>query len=116
VLPAGALTGHTADDQAETVLLRLLRGSGGDGLSGIEPGPRHPILALRRIDTEAVCAEVGIEPVRDASNVSPAMLRNRVRHELLPLANDIAGRDVVPLIARTAARRLRSPAGRSGVG
>ena len=102
VLPAGALTGHTADDQAETVLLRLLRGSGGDGLSGIEPAPHHPILSLRRTDTEAVCAELGVEPVRDASNDSPAMRRNRVRHELLPLANDIAGRDVVPLINRTA--------------
>ena len=101
-LPAGALTGHTADDQAETVLLRLLRGSGGDGLSGIEPGPLHPILALRRSETEAVCAELGIEPVRDASNASPAMWRNRVRHELLPLANEIAGRDLTPILARTA--------------
>jgi tRNA(Ile)-lysidine synthase len=101
-LPEGALTGHTADDQAETVLLRLLRGSGGDGLSGIEPGPAHPILALRRSETEAVCTELGIEPVRDASNASPAMWRNRVRHELLPLANDIAGRDLIPILARTA--------------
>ncbi|HZI45603.1 MAG TPA: tRNA lysidine(34) synthetase TilS [Ilumatobacter sp.] len=101
-LPEGALTGHTADDQAETVLLRLLRGSGGGGLSGIEPGPAHPILALRRSETEAVCSELGIEPVRDASNASPAMWRNRVRHELLPLANDIAGRDLTPILARTA--------------
>ena len=101
-LPDGALTGHTADDQAETVLLRLIRGSGGDGLSAIEPGPLHPILALRRSETEALCAELGIEPVRDASNALPAMLRNRVRHELLPLANDIAGRDLVPILARTA--------------
>ena len=101
-LPEGALTGHTADDQAETVLLRLLRGSGGGGLSGIEPGPAHPILALRRSETEAVCNELGIEPVRDASNASPAMWRNRVRHELLPLANDIAGRDLTPILARTA--------------
>lgn len=102
-LPEGALTGHTADDQAETVLLRLLRGSGGGGLSGIEPGPAHPILALRRSETEAVCSELGLEPVRDASNASPAMWRNRVRHELLPLANDIAGRDLSPILARTAA-------------
>ncbi len=101
-LPAGAMTGHTADDQAETVLLRLLRGSGGDGLAGIEPGPTHPILSLRRSETEAVCAELGIVPVSDASNDSPAMWRNRVRHELLPLANEIAGRDLTPIIARTA--------------
>jgi tRNA(Ile)-lysidine synthase len=102
VLPPGILTGHTADDQAETVLLRLLRGSGGDGLSAMEPGPCHPILGLRRAETEAVCAELGIAPVRDASNSSPAMWRNRVRHELLPLATDIAGRDLVPILARTA--------------
>jgi tRNA(Ile)-lysidine synthase len=102
VLPEGVLTGHTADDQAETVLLRLLRGSGGDGLSGIAPGPLHPLLGLRRRDTEAVCAELAIEPVRDASNISPAMWRNRVRHELLPLASEIAGRDLVPILARTA--------------
>jgi tRNA(Ile)-lysidine synthase len=101
-LPDGALTGHTADDQAETVLMRLLRGSGGDGLAGIQPGPSHPILGLRRSETEALCAELGIEPVRDASNRSAAMWRNRVRHELLPLANDIAGRDVTPIIVRTA--------------
>ena len=101
-LPPGVLTGHTADDQAETVLLRLLRGSGGDGLSGIEPGPIHPILGLRRTETEAVCAELGIDPVRDASNESPAMWRNRVRHELLPLANEIAGRDLTPILTRTA--------------
>jgi tRNA(Ile)-lysidine synthase len=101
-LPEGALTGHTADDQAETVLLRLLRGSGGDGLSGIEPGPLHPILALRRSETEAVCAELGIDAVCDASNTSAAMWRNRVRHELLPLATDIAGRDLTPILARTA--------------
>lgn len=101
---AGAiLVGHTADDQAETVLLRLMRGSGGDGLSGIAPGPLRPILALRHAETEAVCAELGIEPVRDQSNDSPAMWRNRVRHELLPLANQIAGRDLTPILVRTAA-------------
>jgi tRNA(Ile)-lysidine synthase len=102
-IPADALTGHTADDQAETVLLRLMRGSGGDGLAGIEPGPRHPILDIRRAETEALCAELGIVPVDDASNASAAMWRNRVRHELLPLATDIAGRDLVPILVRSAA-------------
>jgi tRNA(Ile)-lysidine synthase len=101
-LPAGAMTGHTADDQAETVLLRLLRGSGGDGLSAIEPVWEHPILALRRSETEQLCEALDVVPVRDGSNCSPAMWRNRVRSELLPLANDIAGRDVTPILTRTA--------------
>ena len=102
LLPADAMTGHTLDDQAETVLVRLLRGSGMTGLSAIEPGPRHPLLALRRRDTEAVCTEIGIEPVRDATNDDASLWRSRVRHELLPLASEIAARDVAPIIARTA--------------
>lgn len=102
LIPPAAMTGHTADDQAETVLIRLLRGSGGDGLAAIEPGARHPILALRRADTEAVCAGLGIRPVRDPSNVDWPTWRNRIRHELLPLAADIAARDVTPILARTA--------------
>ncbi|PIE31213.1 MAG: tRNA lysidine(34) synthetase TilS [Ilumatobacter coccineus] len=102
LLPAGAATGHTADDQAETILLRLLRGAGPTGLAAMEPGPRHPILRLRRADTVAVCAALGITPITDPSNDDPAMWRNRVRHELLPLAADIAGRDLVPILARTA--------------
>ncbi len=101
VLPAGVLTGHTADDQAETVLLNLLRGSGLDGLSGMAPAG-HPLLGLRRKDTRALCAEVGLDPVVDPSNSDPAHLRNRVRHELLPLLVDLAGRDVVPVLARQA--------------
>jgi tRNA(Ile)-lysidine synthase len=102
VLPDGALTGHTADDQAETVLIRLLRGSGATGLSGIRPGPTKPLLALRRADTAALCAELGITPVVDPSNTDPTMWRNRVRHELLPLLADISGRDPVPVLTRTA--------------
>ena len=106
VLPPGALTGHTADDQAETVLLRLLRGSGAAGLSAIEPGPAHPLLALRRSETHAVAAaiaaEYGVAPVADPSNESPAHRRNRVRHEILPLLADVAQRDLVPLLTRTA--------------
>ncbi|HEY5664488.1 MAG TPA: tRNA lysidine(34) synthetase TilS [Ilumatobacter sp.] len=101
-LPPGVLTGHTADDQAETVVMRLLRGSGSGGLAAMEPGPTHPILALRRADTEAVCRELGIEPVADESNAWRDVWRNRVRHELLPLATDIAGRDLTPILTRTA--------------
>lgn len=96
-----ALFGHTADDQAETVLLALLRGTGLDGLRGIRP-ERHPILALRRRETEAICIEAGLSPVADASNRDPRFRRNRIRHELIPLLSEIAERDVVPIIARTA--------------
>ena len=102
VLPSGAATGHTADDQAETILLNLLRGAGLDGLAGMRPGPAKPILALRRSETWALCASLGLEPVRDPSNHDPAHLRNRVRHEVLPLLADVAGRDVVAVLARQA--------------
>ena len=102
VLPAGVLTGHTADDQAETVLLNLLRGAGLDGLAGMRAA-HHPILALRRHETEAVCAAEGLTPFVDPTNADPAHRRNRARHELLPLLNDIAQRDVVPVLARQAA-------------
>jgi tRNA(Ile)-lysidine synthase len=100
-LPEGALTGHTADDQAETVLLNLLRGAGIDGLAGMSP-ERRPLRRLRRAETRALCAELGLQPVADPTNDDPAFRRNRVRHELLPLLDDIAQRDVVPVLARQA--------------
>ena len=102
VLPPGVLTGHTADDQAETLIIRLLRGSGSAGLAAMTPGPTHPILSLRHTDTEAVCADLGIAPVRDDSNEVPDVWRNRVRHDLLPLATRIASRDLTPILTRTA--------------
>ena len=90
--------GHTKDDQAETVLLRLLRGSGLRGLAamgtdarwpvaarGVTPRLARPLLALSRAETEACCRDAGLRPLRDPSNRSPAFLRNRVRAELLPL-------------------------------
>ena len=101
VLPEGVLTGHTADDQAETVLLNFIRGAGPDGLAGINPA-RRPMLDLRRHETHALCDELGLKPAQDPSNLDPAHRRNRVRHELLPLLCDIADRDVVPIIARSA--------------
>jgi tRNA(Ile)-lysidine synthase len=100
-LPADALTGHTADDQAETVLLNLVRGAGLDGLAGFDPR-RRPLRKLRRADTVAVCASLGLEPLHDPSNLDPAIRRNRVRHELLPLLDDIAERDVAGVLARQA--------------
>jgi len=101
VLPADALTGHTADDQAETVLLNLVRGAGLSGLRGM-PDAHRPLLGLRRAETHALCAELGLEPVVDPMNDDPALRRTRVRHELLPLLDDIAARDVALVIARQA--------------
>lgn len=102
VLPADVLTGHTADDQAETVLVNLLRGAGSSGLAAMRPGPRRPLLALRRSDTEALCAALEIPVVHDPSNVDPRHQRNRVRHELLPLLANIGRRDPVPVLTRQA--------------
>jgi tRNA(Ile)-lysidine synthase len=103
VLPPGVLTGHTADDQAETILLNLLRGAGLDGLSGMGRAPvRRPLLRLRRADTGAVCAAVGLTPVDDPTNLDRTIRRNRVRHDVLPLLGEVARRDVVPVLARQA--------------
>lgn len=102
VLPNDVLTGHTADDQAETMLLNLIRGAGVDGLAGIAP-ERRPILGLRRYQTEQLCETLGIEVVIDPTNATGLFRRNRIRHEILPLLNDIAERDVVPIMARQSA-------------
>lgn len=104
-LPPGVLTGHTMDDQAETVLINLLRGAGLDGLAGMhraDPGvrPSRPLLGLRRSETEAVCEAVGLVPFRDPTNDDPAFVRNRIRHQVMPLICEVAGRDVVPVLAR----------------
>jgi tRNA(Ile)-lysidine synthase len=101
VLPADVLTGHTADDQAETVLLNLLRGAGLAGLAGMAP-ERHPLLAIRRAETQALCAELELCPLHDPSNDDPAVRRNRVRHEVLPFLAEVAGRDLVPVLTRQA--------------
>jgi tRNA(Ile)-lysidine synthase len=102
-LPADVMTGHTADDQAETVLMNLIRGAGLPGVSGVGDRVRRPLLALRREDTEAACRALGLRPVQDPMNADPAYVRARIRTELLPLLCQIAGRDVVPLLNRHAA-------------
>ena len=105
-LPDGGLTGHTMDDQAETVLLNILRGAALDGLSGMRTGPngrvRRPLLGLRRAETAGLCALEGLAPVADPSNDDDRFRRNRVRHQVLPLLCDVADRDVVPVLARQA--------------
>ncbi len=86
---------HHADDQAETVLLHLIRGSGLAGLRGMLPisplpgAPEltllRPLLAISRQDIEAYCVAHQLQPVYDQSNTDTTYLRNRIRHELLPL-------------------------------
>ena len=98
-LPSAVLTGHTADDQAETILLHLLRGGGLDASAGMRP-KHHPILSLRRADTQQVCELFDWRPVNDPTNVDPRFRRNRIRNEVIPLLNEIAERDVVPLLTR----------------
>lgn len=102
VLPRDVATGHTMDDQAETVLVNLLRGTGPDGLAAMAPGTEHPLLGLRRSETQAVCEEAGVEWFDDPTNLDGLHLRSRVRLELMPLLRDISRRDPVPLLDRLA--------------
>ena len=94
-LPADVATGHTADDQAETVLVNLLRGAAVDGLAAMTPGPRRPLLRLRRRDTWALCELAGLEVIEDPTNNEGRFLRNRVRKELLPLLAELSQRDQI---------------------
>jgi tRNA(Ile)-lysidine synthase len=99
------LVAHTADDQAETVLLNLMRGSAAAGLGAMaerRDAIVRPLLRLRRSDCEAVCAAVGVAPVRDPMNRDRSFRRVRVREDLLPRLSEAAGRDLVPVLARQA--------------
>jgi tRNA(Ile)-lysidine synthase len=106
------MLGHTLDDQAETVLLGLARGSGARSLAGM-PGRfgryLRPLLGLRRAQTRAACSALGIEPWEDPQNCDPAFTRSRVRHELLPALEATLGPGVAEALARTA-RLLRADA------
>jgi len=100
------LVAHTADDQAETVLLNLLRGSGASGLAGMPVRRGHivrPLLGVRRADVHALVAECGLEPVIDPSNDDPVHRRNWVRLDALPALCEGARRDLVPVLNRQAA-------------
>jgi hypothetical protein len=105
---AAVLLGHTLDDQAETVLLGLARGSGPRSLAGMAPvrGPfRRPLLGLRRADTLAACAALGLEPWHDPTNdADGGPLRSRVRGVVLPLLERELGPGVAEALARTAAQ------------
>jgi len=95
---AAVAVGHNADDQVETILMRLLRGTGLRGLAGMSaaaplPGAPdlqviRPLLTTTRSEIETYCRENGLEPVYDPSNLDATFFRNRVRHELLPLLAD----------------------------
>ncbi len=97
--------GHTLDDQAETVLLGLGRGSGARSLAGM---PRRrgllirPLLGVRRSTTVAACAAWGLEPWLDPHNSDPRFTRSRVRSDVLPLLEDVLGPGVAEALARTA--------------
>lgn len=86
------LTAHTASDQAETVLMHLLRGCGTDGLSGIPATRgciRRPLLCCSREDVEHYCAEHGLSYMTDETNTDLRYTRNRIRHEILPLLRQV---------------------------
>jgi len=102
-MPPGVLTGHTMDDLAETVLLNMLRGAGLDGLSPMVNDWTKPLRDLRRSSLHDFVGSTPYLALHDETNDSPAFRRNRVRHELIGLLDDVAGRDVVPILARQAA-------------
>jgi tRNA(Ile)-lysidine synthase len=102
---AVVLLGHTRDDQAETVLLGLTRGSGGRAIAGMRRAFdvfRRPLLDVSRADTAAACAAEGIEPWADPHNEDPRFTRVRVRHHVMPLLEAELGPGVAVALARTA--------------
>jgi tRNA(Ile)-lysidine synthase len=99
------LLGHTRDDQAETVLLGLARGSGGRSIAGMRRAfgrYRRPLLDVSRADTVAACEAEGIEFWSDPHNDDPAYTRVRVRHQVMPLLESVLGPGVAVSLARTA--------------
>lgn len=101
------LLGHTLDDQAETVLLGLGRGSGARSLAGMREWSQpwcRPLLGVRRDVTVAACAESGVTPWQDPHNADPRFTRVRLRREALPLLDDVLAGGVAAALARTAAQ------------
>ncbi|HEY7434070.1 MAG TPA: tRNA lysidine(34) synthetase TilS [Methylomirabilota bacterium] len=98
--------GHTADDQAETVLMRLLQGAGPRGLGGIAPVRGlliRPLIETRRPAIEEYLRGRGLTWVEDPSNRDLRFLRNRIRHDLLPFMAELTGASVVEALGRSAA-------------
>ena len=99
--------GHTLDDQAETVLLNLIRGSGLEGVSGIWPGSRgdglvQPLLDVERAEVEGFCRALHLRPRSDPTNRDPRLLRNAIRMKVLPAIERATGREVKRPIGRSA--------------
>lgn len=102
---AAVLLGHTRDDQAETVLLALARGSGPRGMSGMPPVRgklRRPLLDIARAQTRAACKDLGLIAWEDPHNTDPAYARSRVRGSALPALVEALGPGVVGSLARSA--------------
>ncbi|MFD0924917.1 tRNA lysidine(34) synthetase TilS [Williamsia deligens] len=99
------MLGHTLDDQAETVLLGLARGSGPRSVAGMvawaDPWAR-PLLGVRRATTVAACAESGLTPWSDPHNDDPRFVRSRLRAEVMPTMEDVLGGGVAEALSRTA--------------
>jgi tRNA(Ile)-lysidine synthase len=109
-LGADVLLGHTLDDQAETVLLGLGRGSGPRSIAGMRAADGHylrPLLEIRRVTTAAACTALGLSAWDDPHNIDPSFQRSRLRHEALPLLESILQGGVAEALARTA-QLLRS--------
>lgn len=116
---AACVTGHTRDDQAETVLLRLVRGAGARGAAGMAPDAPWPVVApsaaalrlLRplldtsRLEVEAYLAALGVAAAHDPSNESREYARNRVRHDVLPALAEVNSEAVAHLAAFAARER-----------
>jgi tRNA(Ile)-lysidine synthase len=101
------LLGHTLDDQAETVLLGLGRGSGPRSIAGmraLDPPWARPLLGVPRVTTVAACERLGLRPWADPHNVDPRFTRVRLRTEVLPLLEDVLAGGVADALVRTAAQ------------
>jgi tRNA(Ile)-lysidine synthase len=99
------LLAHTLDDQAETVLLGLGRGSGARSIAGMRPHDPpwcRPLLNVRRATTHAACRELGLTAWQDPHNSDRRFTRTRLRHEVLPLLENVLGGGVAEALARTA--------------
>jgi tRNA(Ile)-lysidine synthase len=104
-MDADVLLGHTLDDQAETVLLGLGRGSGPRSVAGMRARSGRyvrPLLGIPRASTAAACAALGWDPWADPQNCDRKLQRVRLRHEVLPLLEDVLQGGVAESLARTA--------------